>query len=145
MNVKELEDKGALKELIDRFSILGDQRDFKNQVQLFTKNAVSETLAAGALILKLEGREVMAEAFSKFLEGFETVYHFNGQHVVSLNGDHAKGTCYCMVTLIGNEQGRKMKTTIGARYADDYVKVGNVWLIARRVGTFDWQEKRELS
>jgi len=145
MNIKELEDRVALKELIDRFSILGDQKDFKNQVQLFTNNAVSETLAAGTVILKLEGREVMAEAFSKFLEGFETVYHFNGQHVVSINGNDATGTCYCKITLIGNEKGKKMKTTIGARYADDYVRLENVWLIARRVGTFDWQEKRELS
>ena len=145
MNIKELEDRVALKELIDRFSILGDQKDFKNQVQLFTNNAVSETLAAGTVILKLEGRKVMAKAFSKFLEGFETVYHFNGQHVVSINGNDATGTCYCKITLIGNEKGKKMKTTIGARYADDYVRLENVWLIARRVGTFDWQEKRELS
>ena len=144
MNIKELEDRVALKELIDRFSILGDQKDFKNQVQLFTENAVSETLAAGTVILKLEGRKVMAKAFSKFLEGFETVYHFNGQHVVSINGDDATGICYCKITLIGSEEGKKVKTTIGARYADEYVKLENVWRIARRVGTFDWQEKLEL-
>ncbi len=145
MNVKELEDRISLKQLVDSISILGDQKDFKGQVQLFTENAVSETSVAGTMILKLEGRKGMAEAFSNFLEDFDTVYHFNGQHVVSIQGDKATGTCYCTVTLIGNEEGKKMKTTIGAIYGDDYVRVHNRWLIARRIGNFYWQEKRELS
>ena len=145
MDNKELAGRAALKELIDWVAVLGDKREFKNQVQLFTENGVSETWAGGSLLLKLEGRKAMEEAFSKFLEGFDTVYHFNGQQVVSINGDTATGTAYCMVTLIGIEEGRKMITTIGARYEDEYLRVGNDWLIAKRVGTFDWQEKRELS
>lgn len=145
MDIKELEDRVSLKELIDRISILGDQKDFKNQVQLFTENAVSETSAGGITILKLEGRKVMAEAFSIFLKDFDTLYHFNGQHVVSINGDKATGTCYCLITLTGNEDGKKIKTTIGAIYRDDYVRVDNYWLIARRIGNFEWQEKRDIN
>jgi hypothetical protein len=145
MHNKELADRIALKELIDRVSVLGDQKDFKNQVQLFTNDAVSETWAAGTLLLKLEGRTVMEEAFDKFLEGFDIVYHFNGQQVLAINGDKATGTVYCIATLIGMEEGKKMKTTIGARYEDEYQRIGTDWLIARRVGFFDWQEKRELS
>jgi len=144
MDNKELAGRAALKELIDWVAILGDKREFKKQVQLFTDNAVSETWAGGILLLKLEGRKAIEEAFSKFLEGFDTVYHFNGQQVVTINGNTATGTVYCMATLIGQEQGRKMITTIGARYEDNYLRVGNNWLIASRVGNFDWQEKRVL-
>lgn len=144
MNIKELEDKADLRELFDRISILGDKKDFKNQVQLFTENAVSETSAGGSIILKLQGREALAEAFAKFLESFETVYHFNGQQVVSINGDEANGTCYCMVTLIANEGGRKIMNTIGTIYEDEYVRSDRGWLIAKRAGTFDWQERREV-
>ena len=143
MNIKELEDRISIKELVDSISILGDKKDFNAQVQLFTENALSETFAGGFSILKLKGRKEMAEAFGDFLKHFETVYHFNGQQVVNIEGDKATGTCYCLITLVGDENDKKMKTTIGAIYQDDYVREHNRWLIEKRTGNFDWQEKRE--
>jgi hypothetical protein len=144
MNIKNLEDRIALKELIDKISILGDTKDFENQVQLFSENAISETIAEGKTILKLEGRKEMAQAFEKFLQEMETVYHFNGQQLVAIDGDKAKGKCYCVITLVGNENGKKIKTTIGATYEDYYIRENNKWLVAKRVGTFEWQDKIEL-
>jgi hypothetical protein len=87
MKIKELEDRICLKELIDRISILGDKKDFNNQVQLFTEDAISETFAGGNSILKLKGRKEMATAFNEFLKNFETIYHLNGQQVLNLDGD----------------------------------------------------------
>ena len=144
MNIKEFEDRTSLKELVDNVSILVDRKDVQSHVQLFTENAVSETYAGGTAILKLKGRKEMAEAFVNFLKNFDTVYHFNGQQVVTINGDNANGTSYSMVTLIGIENGKKMKTTIGAIYQDDFVRKDNRWLIASRIGNFSWQEKREI-
>jgi ketosteroid isomerase-like protein len=144
VNIKELEDKAFLRQLIDTVSILGDRKDFHAQVQLFTEDAVSETFAEGASILKLKGRKAMADAFDNFLKNFEIVYHFNGQQVLTINGDEALGTCYCLITLVGQENGKRIKTTIGAIYKDNYIRIGNHWLIAKRVGTFDWQDKSEV-
>ncbi len=144
MNIKELEARISLQELVATVSILGDRKDFNAQMKLFSEDAVSETFADGASILKLKGRKEMAEAFSNFLKDFETVYHFNGQQVLNINGDNATGTLYCLVTLMGNENGKKMKTTIGAIYRDDYIFKSNRWLIAKRIGNFDWREKREV-
>lgn len=144
MNVKELADRISLKELVDRVSVLGDNKDFNAQVQLFSENALSETFAGGKSILKLKGRKEMSEAFGKFLKDFETVFHFNGQQVVTVDGDNATGTCYSLITLIGNENGKKMKTTIGAIYQDDYIREDNQWLIAKRTGNFKWQRKGEV-
>lgn len=144
MDIQELADKIALKELIDNISILGDKKDFENQVQLFSENAISETIAEGKMVLKLEGRKEMAPAFENFLQEFETVYHFNGQQSVTIEGANAKGTCYCLISLIGYENGKKMKTTIGATYDDEYVRVNNQWLVSKRVGQFNWQDKTEV-
>jgi hypothetical protein len=145
MNTKELEDRTLLKELVDKVSLLGDKKDFKGQVQQFSEDALSETFLGGVSILKLKGRKQMEEAFSNFLKDFDTIYHFNGQQVVTIDGDNASGTCYCLATLIGSENGKKMKTTIGVIYQDDYVREGSRWLIDQRIGNFEWQEKVEVN
>ena len=144
MNIRELEDRIYLRELVDDVSILGDRKDFTAQVQLFSEDAISETFAGGTSILKLKGRKEMAEAFGNFLKDFKTVYHFNGQQVVTINGDSATGTCYCQITLIGNKGGKRVQTTIGAIYRDDYTRYNGRWLIAKRIGDFKWQEKRPV-
>lgn len=142
--VRELEDRAALKELVDTFSILADRKDVRAQVQLFTASATAETYRKDVLVTKLTGRKEMEDAFGAFLKNFETVYHFNGQQTVTVSGDKASGVSYCMVTLIGVEGGKKMKTSIGVYYQDEYVRENGRWLIAKRRSVFDWEDKREL-
>src|SRR5918993_2881452 len=140
--VRELEDKAALKELVDTFSILSDRKDVRAQVQLFTANATVETYRKDVLAAKLTGRKEMEEAFGSFLKNFETVYHFNGQQTVTLGGDKASGVSYCMVTLIGLEGGRKMKTSIGVYYHDEYVRENGRRPGANKGSGFRWGTKR---
>ncbi len=102
---------------------------------------MSETFAGGVAILKLKGRKVIAEAFGDFLKSIETVNHFNGQQVVNIDGDRAWATCYCHITLIGNEDGKKMKTSIIAIYQDEYIRENNSWFIDKRIGTFTSRKK----
>ena len=142
--ITEIEDRVALKELVDTFSILADKKDVKAQTLLFTANATVETLRGGVVVAKLSGRKEMEDRFGAFLKNFETVYHFNGQQTVTINGDRASGISYCLVTLIGSENGKKMKTTIGVYYQDDYVRENNRWLISKRRSVFDWEDKQEL-
>ncbi len=143
--IAETEDKMALKELVDTFSILADKKDVKAQTFLFTPDATVETFVGGVSVTKLKGRKEMEDTFGAFLKNFETVYHFNGQQTVKINGDKATGTSYCLVTLIGTENGKKMKTTIGVFYQDEYVRENNRWLIAKRTSVFDWREKQEFA
>ena len=143
-NLQELSDRVTLKEIVDTFSILAYKKDVHTQVQLFTPNATSETFIGGNSVSKLIGRKQLEDAFGTFLATFETVYHFNGQQKVTIPGDKAAGTSYCTVTLIGIEDGKKMKTTIGVIYEDEFVRENDQWLIANRKANFDWQEKREL-
>lgn len=141
---QELADKIAIRELVSNISIFGDRKDFQNQVKLFSENAISETINDGVIILKLEGRNAMVQAFDNFLKNYEIVYHFNGQQTITLNGDNATGTCYCLITLVGKENGKRTKTSIGAIYNDEYIRVNNQWLVEKRIGNFEWQEKNEI-
>jgi hypothetical protein len=139
-----IEDRLALKNLVDVFSTLADQKETQKQTLLFTEDATSETYINSQVVSSLKGRKQIGDAFAAFLNNFETVYHINGQQTVTLNGDKATGTSYCLVTLIGQENGVKMKTTIGAYYQDEFVRSVATWLIAKRKATFAWQDKQEV-
>jgi len=57
--------------------------------------------------LVLKGRKQIGDAFTAYLNNFETVYHINGQQTTTLMGDSAKEISYCLVVLIGNVQGKR--------------------------------------
>jgi len=142
--LEEIEHRMALKQLVDTFSILADRKETQQQTLLFTDDGMSETYVNGQLVSSLRGRQQLAEAFGGFLSKFDAVYHLNGQQTVTLTGDTATGTSYCQVTLIGPEDGRQLKTTIGAYYEDEFVRQSGQWLIAWRKATFAWQDKQVL-
>lgn len=141
MKINEIEDRIAIKNVVDTFSILADVKDIKTQVLLFTENATVESRINGQPGMALSGRKQIGDAFAAFLGNFETVYHINGQQSVTLKGDKATGISYCLVTLIGTENGKKMKTTMGVNYNDEFVKENGHWLISKRTSNFVWQEK----
>jgi hypothetical protein len=143
--IQEIEDRIALKNLIDTFSTLADQKKTQQQTLLFTEDATSETYVNGQVVSTLKGRKQIGDAFANFLNNFEVVYHINGQQTVTLYGDKATGISYCFVTLIGTDNGKKMKTSIGAYYNDEFVHQNGHWLIAHRKATFAWQERQPLA
>jgi ketosteroid isomerase-like protein len=143
--IAQLEDRAALKALVDTFSILADRKDVQRQLLLFTEDATVESRTGGAPGSPLRGRKQIGDAFSGFLANFQTVYHINGQQAVDLHGDRATGTSYCLVVLIGNENGKAIKTTMGVTYDDEYVRRGGTWLIAKRVSHFTWRDREEMA
>ncbi|MEX2805379.1 nuclear transport factor 2 family protein [Streptococcus sp. H31] len=144
MNTEILLAKLELKELVDTFSNLADIKDTKTQVQLFTEDAVV-TSHNGNQTFKQEGHEAIESAFANFLAPFDTVYHLNGQQVVTIDEDKATGTAYCHVVLIGpNQEEKRIQTTQGVRYEDEYVKVGGQWKIAKRTSYFMYTDSKEV-
>jgi ketosteroid isomerase-like protein len=142
--VQQLEDRAALKHLVDTFSNLADQKDVQRQVLLFTEDATVESISDGKPSSTFKGREQIGNAFSAYLANFETVYHINGQQTVDVRGDRATGTSYCLVVLIGVENGKRIKNTSGVYYHDEYVRRGNTWLITKRVSHFTWRDREEI-
>jgi hypothetical protein len=142
--ITAIEDRIAIKNLVDTFSVLADVKDVKNQVLLFTENGEVTTLNNGQKGFTLIGRKQIGDAFAPFLNLFDVVYHLNGQQTVTLNGATASGISYCQVVLIGTENNKKMKTTMGVIYHDDYVKENGHWLIDKRQSNFTWTEKIEM-
>lgn len=55
--IEELENVRALRELVDTFSLLADQKEVWKQTELFTKDATVDSYANGTLVSSLKGTE----------------------------------------------------------------------------------------
>lgn len=141
--VAELYDRMELKNLVDTFSVLADQKNTEAQKWLFTEDAVVDSFLGDQKVTSLVGRENIGNAFGSYLALFDIVYHINGQQTVKIEGNTAKGVAYCQVVLIGNENGKKMMTTQGVYYDDEYVKQDGKWLIKHRTSHFTWRTQQE--
>jgi hypothetical protein len=142
--IQTLEDRAALKELVDTFSILADVKDIDRQVLLFTPDATVDSFSDGKQTTALKGRQQIGEVFKEFLGRFSTVHHMNGQQTVVIKGDTATGIAYCQVVLTGMQDGRQIRTTMGVTYHDDFVRRGGTWLIAHRMSNFVWVRREVM-
>lgn len=136
MTLEQINDKLALKELVDTFSNLADEKKVVEQMSLFTDDAEVNTYIGGDLVFAMKGKKQIEEVFTNFLAGFHTVYHINGQHTVSLDDDKAEAINYCQVILVENKEGRDIQHTHSVRYKDVYRKENGIWLISSRVANF---------
>lgn len=139
----DIEDRIAIKKLVDEFSILADTKEIDKQVLLFTEDGIVESVSNGQSNV-LKGREQLKQVFTAFLSNFHTVYHQNGQQTIELKGNGAVATSYCLVILVGKQDGKEMKTTLYAIYKDVLVKEKGKWLIKHRTSNFVHREVVEL-
>ena len=142
--IQSLEDKAALKALVDAFSNLADQKDNATQALLFTEDAVVDTYVEGQLFASLKGRKEIEDTFTGFMATFETSYHINGQHTAELDGNRATAVHYCLVVLISTVDGKRTRSTNGVRYKDEYVRQGDRWLISKRTSHFTWRDQQAI-
>src|SRR5919199_6758533 len=133
--VAAIEDKMAIKYVVDEFSNLADTKEIDKQVLLFTEDGEVESITNGQSNV-LKGRLQLQQAFSNFLANFHTVYHQNGQQTINLQGDKAEATSYCRVILVGKQGEKQMKTTLYVVYKDTFVKEAGKWLIKHRISNF---------
>jgi ketosteroid isomerase-like protein len=88
---QEAADRLAIRDLIDAYAHCADRRDAKRQMALFTDDTrflVFMDAAAAEPTQELHGRESLAPVFDD-LNQYNATMHFNGQSVVSLDGDRA--------------------------------------------------------
>lgn len=142
MNIQEIADRMALKNLVDTFSNLADTKEIDKQVQLFTEDAEVTSYQGDKQTSHLKGRKELAERFKAFLDQFTTVYHINGQQTVKIDGNKATGIAYAQVVLVSEKNGKKSTLTQGVRYNDEYEYKNGKWLISRRISHFEWSKEQ---
>lgn len=142
--LQEMEDEREIRNLVDQFSNLADEKKPAEQMELFTPDAeVIINMGENSNTMDYAQTE---EAFARVLTNTDRLYHMNGQVSIEVNGDTATGVVYCRVVLIDeNEDGILMETDEGVIYHDEYVKQDGKWLIARRSSDFIYQDIKPLS
>ena len=146
MSNEEIEDRIKLRELVDVFANLADEKKAKEQGDLFLEDGMLEfQMGLDGELQNIKGREELSKAFAATIDPCKSVYHINGQQTVEINGDTAKGISYCQATLVNEENGKDVVTVNSVRYKDEYAKVNGKWYIKKRRTTFIITEKRELN
>ncbi|HGO5855040.1 TPA: nuclear transport factor 2 family protein [Mannheimia haemolytica] len=146
MNLQQIQDRLALKDLVDTFSNLADEKKVAEQMSLFTPDAIVHTYIGGKLVFEMHGVTEIEQVFTTFLTPFHCVYHLNGQHTVTfIDENNATAINYCAVKLVETKEGKEILHDHSVRYADTYVKQEGKWLIAKRIANFMISESREIS
>lgn len=111
MNLQQIQDRLALKDLVDTFSNLADEKKVAEQMPLFTQDAVVNTYIGGKLVFEMHGVAEIEQVFTTFLTPFHSVYHLNGQHTVPfIDENNATAINYCAVKLVEPKRAKRSCT-----------------------------------
>ncbi|WP_182421780.1 nuclear transport factor 2 family protein [Priestia megaterium] len=144
MSLEILQAKSEIKELVDTFSNLADEKKIPDQMPLFTPDTTVKVYMGEELMFDISGTKQLEEVFTSFTANVKRSYHMNGQLVVNVDDDSATGVLYCQVKLVSEEDGKEIITEHSIRYDDTYVRRNGAWLIQTRISHFTITDKRPL-
>ncbi|MCW2983875.1 MAG: hypothetical protein JWR63_1445 [Conexibacter sp.] len=146
MTPQEITDRVAIRRLIDAYAHCADRRDADGQKALFTEDTTFVVYMDGPDTepsSELHGREALTPVFDN-LNTYKTTTHFNGQSMITVEGDRASGESYCLAHHIFTDDGARKLMVASIRYHDVMVRTGADWLFAERRLYVDWTETRSL-
>ncbi len=127
--LQELADREAIRDLVCRYAHHVWQKQGTAAALLFTEDGEMDTGAPPVL----RGRAALLEAYERMLDD-ASFQPFVSNHVISLAGDEASGTCY--LDLRATTDGRSM---IGSGfYEDRYQRVDGEWKFRSRKLHMSW-------
>ena len=142
--IQQLEDRLALRELIDQYTYCADTRDAPGQMALFTTDTNFEVYMDDKSDTPTQVVKSRKDLFPVFdnLNTYLATMHFNGQSTIKLDGDRATGITYCRAYHLNIKDGAQQLMIAGIRYYDIMVRQGGAWLFAERKLKVCWVENR---
>lgn len=145
MTLEILKTKEDLRNLIDDYAYLGDEKKIAEQLDLFTPDVTYKVFMNGALVADVSGRESMESDFKLHSSKVKTYFTLNGQHTVKIDGETATGISFSQIKMIREADGKDVLTDYSVKYEDQYVFQNGKWLIKDRIGYFVIIESRTIS
>ncbi|HLA58367.1 MAG TPA: nuclear transport factor 2 family protein [Puia sp.] len=142
--LQQLEDRLAIRELIDQYAHCADTRDAQGQMALFTADTNFEVFMDEKSAMPTQVINTRKDLFPVFdnLNTYLATMHFNGQSTIKLDGDRASGITYCRAHHLNIQNGIQQLMIAGIRYYDIMVKQDEGWLFAERKLKVCWVENR---
>jgi ketosteroid isomerase-like protein len=122
--LRRLEDRAELGELVARYALAVDDRDFETLAQLFTRDCVFDNVKGVE-----QGRDCVVAYYRERLAEFGPTYHI--PHMQSLDfagADAAKGTVMAHAELAIDG----VTYAVALRYIDDYRREEGRWRFRER-------------
>ena len=136
--ISDVRDRLALRELVDRYALIPDDRDYALVDRIFSEDAV--LVGRG---FELRGREQIRKGMRK-IERYSATLHCVHNQLVEIDGDEARGTTYCVANHLHEVDGRPFKLDWGIRYRDRYRRGPDGWRIERRELELIWAQELPL-
>src|SRR5258705_5940113 len=95
--LQQLEDRIAIRELIDEYAFCADTGDAQGQMSIFTEDINFEVYMDEKLTVPTQvvsGRKNLLPVFDALNQYLSTM-HFNGQSTIKVEGNRATATTYC--------------------------------------------------
>lgn len=144
MTLEILKTKEELRELIDAYASLGDEKKIAQMVGLFTPDTNYKVYMNGALVGNTDGRDNLEKEFSGHASVVKTYFTLNGQHTVKIDGNTATGVSFTQIKMIRESDGKDILSDYSVRYDDNYIFQEGKWFIKERVAYFLIVETRTL-
>jgi ketosteroid isomerase-like protein len=129
-----LGDRLALRELVDRYALIPDDRDYALIDRVFCEAAV--LVGPG---FELKGREQIRRGM-RTIEKYSATFHAVHNQLLEIDGNEAVGITYCVANHLYDDEGRTMKHDLGIRYHDRYRRGPDGWQIERRELEVVWAQ-----
>lgn len=124
VQLRRLQDRAELNELVVRYGQLVDDRDLEGLAQLYTHDAVFDSREGPAI-----GRDAVIDYYRRQLRSYGVTYHYVHGHVIDdLGEDTATGTAHAHAELA--IEGTTV--VIALRYADTYRREDGRWRFHHR-------------
>jgi len=145
MILENLKIKEELRDLIDAYAYLGDEKKISEQMSLFTPDAVYTVYMDGFLVAETRGTDNLEKEFNGHASEVHTYFTINGQHSIKIDGESATGTSVSQLKMIRKPKGQVLITDYSVRYDDVYLRQNEKWLINQRTGFFKIIDARRLA
>lgn len=124
-----VEDRLAIQELNFKYALYVDTFEPDNWAQIFAPDAVLDE-SAFFPDAQFSGRDAIRAYGAKIKENVHHIIHLITNHIISnLTANTACGTAFALVETM-RKNGERVRFHV--RYDDEYVKIGDSWLIAKR-------------
>lgn len=144
MSLEILQTKLELRELVDAYSNLTDEKKIAEQMLLLTPDTKYKVYFGNQLVSDVSGTKQLEEEFLGHASLVKRYFSINGQHVVEVDGDTATGVLYSQMKMVREEEGKEVLTDYSVKYDDIYVRQNGTWLIKERTAHFVIIEARTL-